>query len=266
MSDYLGAVLDELVPRFEEERGDWERVLAEARLGAGAAGVRRARTETPNRHVSRQRSLRRLMIIAAVAAAISIPLVAVAASQNWWFFRFGDVPTPVTDVTVVKTGTWDGIGWQLTAYRSATDGICFGMTPTATARSSGEGAGLACDLIEGVPRTPQSKPYTPHGITFLSGSSEGLPPYIVGPVIDSAADVVVHLDDGTVLRTPTFDAPRELGSAIRFYAMQLPKPSSQTDPPRSPIEKLVGLTADGRIVACLVDPMPEEGVPLSACR
>ncbi|MGH2988993.1 MAG: hypothetical protein ACRDMY_03855 [Gaiellaceae bacterium] len=263
MTDSVGVVLDEFVPTFDQERGDWERVLKDA---SAAAGSRVAGAEIPIRRGHRQRSLRRLVIIAAVgAAAISIPFVAVAASQNWWFFRFGESPTPLTDVMIVKTGTWDGIGWQLIAYRSSTDGICFGLTPES-AGSAGEGAGLACDQIEGVPRTPQSKPDVPHGISYLSGSSEGLPRYIVGPVLDTAAEVAIHLDDGVVLRTPTFAAPDELGSAIRFYATQLPKSFREVEPPRSPIEKLVGLSADGRIVACLVDPMPEEGVPLSACR
>jgi len=32
------------------------------------------------------------------------------------------------------------------------------------------------------------------------------------------------------------------------------------------LEKLVGLDGEGQIVACLTFPMPEEGVPLSACR
>ena len=34
MSDYLSSVLDELVPTFADEDGDWERVVADA--GAGA--------------------------------------------------------------------------------------------------------------------------------------------------------------------------------------------------------------------------------------
>jgi len=210
---------------------------------------------------------RRLVLIAAVTAAIAVPLVALAASQNWWFLRFGDAPIPVTAVTVVKTGTWDGKPWQLTAYRSATDGICFSLGPTATARSTGYGAAMSCDQIEGVPRTAQSKPYTPHAITFHAGASDDeFPAHIVGPVIDTADEVVIHLD-GTILRTPTFDAPEELGSAIRFYAARLPElPHLRGQPPRLPIRKLVGLAGDGRIVACLVVPMPKVGVPLSACR
>ena len=69
-----------------------------------------------------------------------------------------------------------------------------------------------------------------------------------------------------MVRTPTFDAPGELGS-IRFYTTQLPeRERSPGVRPRPGVQKLVGLTNEGEVVACLVLPMPEEGVPLSACR
>jgi hypothetical protein len=103
MTDYVSAVLDELVPRFEDERGDWERVVGRAR---------RRRWITP----------RRLALIAAVVAAIAVPLVAVAASQDWWFFRVGSAPVPVTDVNVIRTGSWDGTSWHVTAYGSLRTG------------------------------------------------------------------------------------------------------------------------------------------------
>jgi hypothetical protein len=274
MSEYISLVLDELVPRLEDERGDWERVLADARLsGEAPARTEMARRPTlaPWRALSRRQPLRslnsrRLAIIAAIAAAIALPLVALAASQNWWFFRFGEAPTPVTEVSVVKTGSWEGKAWQLTAYRSSTDGICFSMAPTPTAQSTGAGAAMACDQIEGVPRTAESKPYTPHAITFMSGSSDRLPAYIVGPVIETVSEVVIHLANGAILHTSTFEAPKELGAAIRFYATRLPELQRAPGKPRWPVEKLVGRSDDGRIVACLVVPMPEEGVRLSACR
>jgi hypothetical protein len=207
---------------------------------------------------------RRLAIAVAMAAAITVPLVALGAAQDWWFFRAGDAPVPVTEVTVVKTGTWDGKPWTLTAYRSGTDGICFSMIPGGAENATGMGAAMGCDQIEGVPRTPQSKPYTPHGITFLSGSSDRLPTYVVGPVVRAADEVAIHLVDGTIVRTPTFAAPDELGSAIRFYAT--PIREQPIGPGQQWVQELVGLTKDGRIVACLVNPMPERGVPLSACR
>ncbi len=242
MSDEIGRALDSLVPRFESERGDWARVLREAH------GTSRRR----------RRPTRRIVLLVAIIAAILVPLVAVAASHEWWFFRFdGSAPPPATPVVVVKEGVWDGKAWQLVAYRSTTDGICFGITPTNS--RAGEGAGLNCDQIDGVPRTAESKPYARHGITYLEVSSSELPSHVAGPVVDQAIEVAIHFDDGTVVRTPTFAAPESLGSAIRFYLVRL----NAVQPPS--IEKLVGLDAAGHIVACLTTPMPESGVQLSAC-
>lgn len=266
MTDYLNAALDGLVPDFAEEQGDWTAVVQDA-------GVRPSRWTAETHRSSamiggstrRWARGRRILVSAIVVAAIAIPLAAVAASQNWWFFRFEGAPTPITDVRVVKAGTWSGRDWQLLAYLSSTDGICFGITP-ADSEAEGEGAGMGCDQIEGVPRTSESKPYTPHAITFMSGSSERFPTYIVGPVIETATEVAVHLADGTVMRTSTFDAPDALG-AIRFYATPLPDAPQVTErPPRTQVRKLVGFDRDGEIVACLTIPMPEGGVALAACR
>ena len=110
MSDEIAGILDELTPRFDGERGNWERVLRDA-----ARRRRLRRVVTP----------RRLALLAAVLAAILIPLVAVAASQNWWFLHGGG-PEAISPVVVVKEGVWDGHPWQLVAFRSATDGLCFG--------------------------------------------------------------------------------------------------------------------------------------------
>jgi hypothetical protein len=164
----------------------------------------------------------------------------------------------VTGVAVVKRGTWSGKRWELVAYRSATDGICFSMTPLAGHDSTG--AGMDCDQIEGVPPTTRTKRSTPHGITYLAGSSDGFPAYIVGPVVEAADVVVVHLATGRVVRTRTFDAPKALGAAIRFYAVRLER--RDLPPVRRPaIESLVGLDDRGRIVACLLPRMPLHGVP-----
>jgi hypothetical protein len=244
MTDYVSAVLDELVPSFDDERGDWDRVVRAAR-------ARRRRWITP----------RRLVLVAAVVAAIAVPLVAVAASREWWFFRSGAAPVPVTEVNVIPTGSWDGTRWQVTAYGSLTDGICFSMIPDLGG-PAGFGSAMACSPMQGVPRTPRSKPDAPYGVTYVSGAAlEGFPPYVIGPVVEAANEVEIHLASGTVLRAPAFDVPDRLG-AIRFYVTRLPEePRARS----GPIRKLVGRTQDGRVVACLVSPMPAEGVPLSAC-
>jgi hypothetical protein len=240
--------LDRLAPAHDFV-SDWNDVVARAGVPVGP----------------RRPWLRRLVVVAVVLAAVGVPLTAVAASQDWWFFAAGHAPVPVTPVGVVKTGEWDGKRWVLAAYRSGTDGVCYSMSPASSANSTGQGGAMGCDQIEGVPRTEQSKRYTPHAITYLSGSaSPDLPAYIVGPVIDRAVTVEVFFAEGRTLRTETFEAARDLGS-IRFYAAELPE-GVQLGPGPGFLEKLVGLDGDGQIVACMTFPMPEEGVPLSACR
>jgi hypothetical protein len=253
MSDYLSAVIDELVPSFEKERGDWEAVLREA--GRKAAEPRK--WSPP----------RRLLLIAALVAVILIPLVALAATHDWWFFRFEDDFPPATEVTVVKTGVWDGTEWELYTYLSATNGICYGIAPSATARTTGEDAALACGPIAGLPEADSSKADGGETITYYAASSsEGLPAHIVGAVVASAAEVEVYLAGGKMVRTQTFAGPAEL-EAARLFATPLPDfPSSGEGRPRSPIRTLVGIDKSGTVVACLVHPQPPEDVPLSACR
>lgn len=270
MSEYLTSVLDQLVPRFADEDGNWGRVVADAGIGESArvgvspwrvdATTSTARRENGKRSKARWLTRRRLVVIAVALVAIATPLIA-AASRNWGFLWFaGSAPAPITDVSVVRSGEWDGKPWRLVAYRSATDGICFALTTGAT----GKNGALSCDQIEGVPRTEHSKPYTPHAITFLAGSSLGVPAFVVGPVIDTADQVEIHLAGGEIIRTPAFDAPGDLGS-IRFYATQVPEPiRSPGERPDIGVKKLVGFGDDGEIVACLV--FPEGAVPLSACR
>ena len=215
--------------------------------------------------IGRSRVRRPLLVAAVVVLAILIPVTAFAVDHDWWFFRFGDAPTPVTGVVVVKTGVWDGKTWELTAYGSSTDGLCYGLGPTGT--KNGRGAVMACGGIAGVPRTPHSKPDSPYAITYAMSWAGVLPDFIYGPVTDKADEVVVTFRNGTVLRTPTFAAPSALGAPVRFYAAQLPP--SVPPPPRlglrSPVEKLVGLGGQGEIVACMTLPTRPEGEPLSAC-
>jgi hypothetical protein len=121
----------------------------------------------------------------------------------------------------------------------------------------GPHGGLACDQIEGVPRTDSAKPYVPHGITyFVAGPSDELPAHVVGAVVRRATAVDVYLTGGKVVRASTFAGPEELGD-IRFFATMLPDlPSSPGTPPRSPVRKLVGLDDSGHVVACLLVPLP----------
>ncbi len=227
----ISAVLDTFVLPLDE-RGDWECILASA--GVRGWGARRGSWT----------ARRRLIVFAAALVGILVSTLTVAASEGWWFFRSGEAPKPISDVYVVKNGTWSGVAWTLTAYLSGTDGVCFAIGPTSSSSTNGTGAAMSCDQIAGVPRTATSKPYTPHAISYLMRQADpALASYIVGPVTEQANEVVVRLSGGQTLHTPTFSAPPGLDAAIRFYATQFPCHAV----PR----EVRGLDASGHVVARL---------------
>jgi hypothetical protein len=224
----------------------WEDILERAGMGSALD--------------TSQRKWRRSWLIAVVVlVAVLVPLAAIGSERGWWFLsEEGMGPKPVTDVVVVKAGSWEGHDWELVAYRSDRGDICWAI-----------GNGMACTWIPGVPRGPNSMPDSPVRISALRGT---LGPqtqdtaYIVGPVSDKAEQVEIYLSDGQVVRTPTFAAPKELGSSIRFYATQLPSSALEPNPGGADsLKKLAGLDRNGRIVACLTVPFPKNGMPLSAC-
>jgi hypothetical protein len=234
---------------------DWQGVL----LRAGVPPTRRLLTR------------RRAMVAFAVAAAVMIPLAALADANDWWFFRTTGSPTPTSAPVVVKTGAWDGHPWQLVAYPSKTDGLCVSMIP-GTGSGSSYGAAMGCATLKGVPRTAQTKPGAQDmAITYLSGlATSVLPAYIVGPVVEDAMTVAIRLSEGTTIRTPTFAGPSPL-EHVRFYAVQLPSGphrSPTTKPPfrTLPLEWIAGLDQSGHEVACLAPASTTNGIsPLSAC-
>jgi hypothetical protein len=214
------------------------------------------------RRTRRMLSSRRLVVALAVAAVAIAPLVALAASNDWWFLGHG-APTPTTNPVVVRTGSWEGFDWQLVAYPSTTDGLCFAVTPQDTATS--DGAGFVCAPFVGVPRTATTKHSSDMSITFLLHRGGEPPSYIAGPVIDAATAVQIHLSTGETLTTPTFPAPEPL-QHVRFYALSGQLPASKLG--RSlPITWIAGIDADGNVVACLKPATAHDGVSaLSDCR
>jgi hypothetical protein len=175
--------------------------------------------------------------------------------------RFGAAPAPARAPVVVREGEWDGHPWQLIAYPSTTDGLCFAVTP-ASSTADGQGAAMSCAPIAGIAHTSSTKPSPDMTITYLSGSaSDRLQAYIAGPVIASAYEVEVQLENGELLRVPTFAAPESVGD-VRFYAAPLPSGVKAAQP-----ERLTGLDESGDVVACLVPQTAVDGVsPLSDCR
>jgi hypothetical protein len=211
---------------------------------------------------------RRLLVAAAVLIAIAVPLVAVAASQDWWFLRnpgkdFKPSRTPV----VVEKGVWSGRRWELVAYPNAANGLCWGITPSAS-QATGNDAGLGCAPFVGFAKSKHSPALS---ITFLASSpSPSFPAYVAGPVVPGAETVAIRFGRETI-RTPTVTAPRAIGD-VRFYAVQVPdrlfpKPRGAFRPLRPPVTWVAGYDRDGRIVACLSTRVNRNGIsPFSACR
>jgi hypothetical protein len=284
--DLVVEILDALAPpqRFVP---DWEEVLR--RTGNGRAfRDQRERKRMPRR---------RMALAIVVVIAVFVPLGTLGATDSFWFLRFpisGETSSPTSSIAspepgtttpkgplgvapavspvAVKTGTWEGHGWELDAFVGAGGDLCFGVAPTATIHGGGADAALSCARIYGVPtQTPSTQGPLPLDITYLmNGRTNDLPPYIAGPVVGTASNVVIYFADGEVVRTPTFEAPPSLGS-VRFYASPIPDAVAtaylQAPPGPGPaLNKIVGLDENDNIVACLRMPMMEGGVPLAACR
>jgi hypothetical protein len=210
---------------------------------------------------------RRLMLALALLAIALVPLAALGAASDWWFFENHD-PTPASAPNAVKAGEWSGHPWQLIASPSSTKGLCVSVTPAGL--KEGLGGATACNPFAGVPRTAETRGSSEMTITFMSGSaSNELPAYIAGPVIDTASTVEIRFGTGEILRVPTFSGPASLGH-VRFYATELPAsiptPGTRIQDQRSFINTVAGLDSDGNVVACLAPRTAVGGVsPLSDC-
>lgn len=244
----IEALLDRVIPATIE-RPDWQRVLADAGLSAESA----IRVIQPPR---RRRPL--VLVLSALLLLVVAPLTALAVNHGWWFFAAG-APKPLGTVETVTTGTWSGVPWTLVAYRSGTDGICFALTPHATTNSGGSGAAMSCDTITGVPVSAQSEPSSPHAISYLMGSSQELPAYITGPVVDTARTVEIVFADGKTIHVGTLPAPVALRSHVRFYVAELPARAGR-------VTAVLGRSKNGATVARLPVAALSSAIPAGAFR
>lgn len=255
----LDDILNDLAPEHR-----WSESWSDVLRRAGEPAPRR---RIPQQHRSWRIPRGRLLLAVVALAVVAVPLVAVAASNDWWFLKHGNpLSEPATAPIVVREGEWNGKGWDLVAYPSAQGGLCWGITPAATLET-GRGGAIGCGSIVGFAdgRNPAMS------ITFLSADAgPELPAYVAGPVISTAARVVIRFANTTVT-TDTFPAPKELGN-VRFYAVLAPTVTAARPLPNrhgfsSPIVWLAGYDANGKIVACLNPATANDGISLlSACR
>lgn len=223
--DTIDDALDALAPNQDVEL-DWHEVVSRAGKTPDSA----------SRRALRRRPRKRWLIALAAVVAVVSPLSAVGAAEEWWFFT--SLAPPTSTPQVLKSGTWAGASWELVGYK-ARDGLCFLVMPAGSPR---DGSGVSTPT--GCGGTPDPPDSTGHGgIGSLSGVTLGLPNYVVGPVVEGAQEVSVHLSSGETIRTPTFDVPESLG-AVDFYATDLPAGAT--------VALLTAEAADGRVVACFV--------------
>jgi len=257
----LSGLLDELSPDLPAAGPGWGDVLARAEL-FGASRLHRARPSRARRLLERRVVLAVTLVVTAV-----IPLLALAAANDWWFFRFRETPRPFGKPLVVTRGSWDGYSWSLVAYDSKTQGTCWSITfdespPGGAGGASGPAPGgavsgadnaLGCGGIVGL-RPPHPRQIDLPTVMYMTASSfnTDYPSWIAGPVVDSASTIVVRYRTGAVLRTPT-TRPVELSNVgwfgrLRFFASPLPAGITPSDLPDS----ITGFDSNGKVVACLV--------------
>jgi hypothetical protein len=205
------------------------------------------------------------LLAAAALAAVVIPLVALAAVNDWWFFGVPGTPEPVKSPVVVTKGSWNGHAWQLVAYNSQGEGTCWSVTFEGTASEPGGrgvtlgpgvlgrgGSMLGCGSIVGM-RLPHIHEQLPT-VTYMAGSNaDGSIRWIAGPVVASAAKVVVRFREGAVLELRTFAPSSSLGNLrwfheIRFFVGRLP---SNVEPDAL-VQSITGYSVRGKPVACLL--------------
>jgi hypothetical protein len=233
----IAAVLDRLVPDAVEPR-DWQQLLAHA-------GAVRARRRVPlGRPFLARRRL--LLALALLLLAVLIPLTALAVGHGWWFLSaYG--PKPVGNVVVVTSGRWQGMPWNLTAFRTDKGTICYAVT-VRPATPQLLGSTEACGPVSartpisflrslGVARVELSRGH----FTYRGPQPHPFPAYIVGAVINSASEVDVAAGPGLTQRIRTAAAPASLHAAVRFFIAQRP--------PNGAVRSIAARNEQGQVIA-----------------
>lgn len=242
----------------EQIAPDWADVCL--RAGLATTAVTTPQPQAKRRHVRRRKGLA-IALLAVLLGALALTAIGVSRDDPWWFMRFASPaqkPAAGAKIVIVERGTWKGVGWILTAYRTQIGTLCYEVTrAAANGQPINRGGGEACGLVPGgtVPHSRQRAP----SITYFAGSDSGIPNHVVGAVVGSATQIKVRLGGGEVLTTATLAPPGSLGlSTIRFFAAMLPAAHAATttscqsavmaDWRTSPIQ-LTGLDHSGHVAA-----------------
>jgi hypothetical protein len=191
----IATTLDELVPPARKVTYDWERVLADAN------------TQTQQRPGRWRRSRRRLMLtVAVVTLGLLVPVLAVGASQGWWFDHHQahpGAPAPLDGAPqIIARGTWHGTLWAVIAYRSpptglvrmaAADGRILSSDAVSLALITGSLSNSPADDVSGAVQGQQGLTHGQHGgLVILSNYSS---PYLAaGALAPDVARIKIILN------------------------------------------------------------------------
>lgn len=203
--------LAELTPPMRDERGSWERVLADAETRG------RARPWWARPWQNRRPAFNPAFAVT-IAVALLIVVPALAVAREWWFSS--DAPASSGDIAHVRTvRAGDGSTWDLTAYVSRDAGVCVALTPSA---DSSKGAAMTCGAgVRGEPNVPAGA--ARHAIGFTVTRGEGTPSFMFGPAATNVSLVEARLSGGRVVTSEAFTGPPSLGAgSLRFYVVEVP--------------------------------------------
>jgi hypothetical protein len=200
---------ERMIPRTRSVP-DWNEILRRAseweRVPTNADPVWQA----PPR---RSRNRRLALLMAAVAAlTAALALVPALAGQGYFWFLDFDAPKPTTPVVTVTSFTdSSGTTWQLTAYQSEHNDLCYQLTPDT---NTATGAGACSEIM------PINSLILSNGVAHTA--------LVAGPVTADAKRVTLVGADGEAEATVA-TAPDALQTEIKFYIAQLP--AGMTDAP-----------------------------------
>lgn len=246
MTEYdpeIARILNQALP-YEFGAADWELVLTESR-------------SSPARRFPRRNHGKLVLLVALAFVAVLVPLSALGIANDWWFFSVrGNPLAPTGSVITIASGRVEGAPWELIAFMTKANGLCFSVTlyPPSGNPSSAAGPALpsqgivdasqgmaGCGGVRGLAgATWQPLVNSVEGsVTTRSGA---IALVIGGPTDSSVAEVDVVESDGETVTTQSFPAPSELGLPIRFFVAALP-PSTHVG-----VKELIARDAAGNVL------------------
>jgi hypothetical protein len=222
----LADVLDEFFPRRDGERGDWDRVVADA-------GSRRRRVLT----LKPRRIALAFAILGALVTLTVVP--ALAVSKGWWFLTYDGAVKPSGPVVVAINPRPDD-PWTLVAFLTdslnGSSELCYSWTPSNSSSSGGGAMGCGPSAAAlGEPNLPDL------GATF--GRTAGV---AYGPATLDVATVEAELGDGSTVQARIVTAPKALGAPLRFYVVRFPA--------KERLAKIIGRDNEGRVIGTITVP------------